>query len=88
MQKVGLSPEESRRAIRRQILLVFFLPLAAAALHLVFAYNIICNILLILGVTDRMLFACLCAATFVLCAAVYYLIYRLTSRTYSRLVRA
>ena len=65
-----------------------FLPLAAAALHLVFAYNIICNILLILGVTDRMLFACLCAATFVLCAAVYYLIYRLTSRTYSRLVRA
>lgn len=88
MQKVGLSREESRRAIRRQILLVFFLPLAAAALHLVFAYNIICNILLIFGVTDRALFAAVCAATFVLCAATYYVIYRLTSRTYSRLVRA
>ena len=88
MQKVGLSRDEAGRAVRRQILLVFFLPLAAAALHMLFAYNIICNILYVLGVTDRVLFAALCCATFLVCAAVYYALYRLTSRTYSRMVRA
>lgn len=39
MQKVGMSDEENRKTIKRQIRLVFALPLAGAVLHTVVGMN-------------------------------------------------
>lgn len=38
MQKVGMSKKEVRQSIRSQVLLVFFLPLIMAVIHLAFAF--------------------------------------------------
>lgn len=88
LQKVGMSRREVRATINKQILLVFFLPLAMAFLHMVFAYNVICNILVIFGMTNRILFLICCLATFLVFALLYLVVYRLTAHTYYRLVSA
>ena len=41
MQKVGLDHREVRRIIHAQVLMVFFLPLAVAGIHIVFAFPIV-----------------------------------------------
>ena len=88
LQKVGMSRKEVRATINKQILLVFFLPLAMAFVHMVFAYNVICNILVIFGMTNRMLFLSCCLTTFLVFALLYLVVYRLTAHTYYRLVGA
>ncbi len=88
LQKVGMSRKEVRATINKQILLVFFLPLAMAFVHMVFAYNVICNILVIFGMTNRMLFLSCCLTTFLVFALLYLVVYRLTAHTYYRLAGA
>ena len=88
MQQVGMSRKEVKRAINKQILLVFFLPLLMAALHMVFAFEIICNMLLVFGMVNRLLFFGCTAVTFLIFAAAYVVVYRITAHTYYRLVEA
>ena len=88
MQQVGMSRKEVKRAINKQILLVFFLPLLMAALHMVFAFEIICNMLLVFGMVNRLLFFGCTAVTFLIFAAAYVVVYRITARTSYRLVEA
>ena len=88
MQQVGMSRKEVKRAINKQILLVFFLPLLMAALHMVFAFEIIYNMLLVFGMVNRLLFFGCTAVTFLIFAAAYVVVYRITARTYYRLVEA
>ncbi len=86
MQKVGMDARMVRAAIRRQILLVFFLPLVLAVVHMGFAYTIIPKILVLFGMSNRMLMFLCTVATVLLFAAVYTVFYTLTARTYYRLV--
>lgn len=88
LQKVGMSKKEVRATINKQILLVFFLPLAMAFVHMAFAYNVICNILVIFGMTDRLLFLVCCLVTFFIFSLLYLFVYRMTAHTYYRLVEA
>lgn len=88
MQQVGMSQKEVKRAINKQILMVFFLPLLMAALHMVFAFEIICNMLLVFGMANRVLFFTCTVCTFLIFAAAYVVVYRITARTYYRLVEA
>lgn len=88
LQKVGMSKKEVRATINKQILLVFFLPLAMAFVHMAFAYNVICNILVFFGMTDRLLFLVCCLVTFFIFSLLYLFVYRMTAHTYYRLVEA
>lgn len=88
LQKVGMSKKEVRATINKQILLVFFLPLAMAFVHMAFAYNVICNILVIFGMTDRLLFLVCCLVTFFIFSLLYLFVYHMTAHTYYRLVEA
>jgi putative ABC transport system permease protein len=88
LQKVGMSRREVRSTIQQQILLVFFLPLGTAAVHTAFAYPIICNLLLLFGMNNRVLFFGCITVVFLVFAAVYTLVYRATAHTYNRLVGA
>ena len=56
MQKVGLSRREVRSSVRRQILMVFFLPLLMAMLHITMAFPMIRRMLLLFGMTNTKLF--------------------------------
>lgn len=86
MQKVGLSRAEIRRSVRSQILLMFFLPLAAAAVHILAAFPIITRLLAALNLTNVGLFAATTAGTLAAFAAVYAAVYLLTSRVYFKIV--
>ena len=86
MQKVGMSHKEVKQSIHSQILLVFFLPLVMAVLHLAFAFPMLEKILLVMGLanTQLILLSTLgCVAVF---ALAYLIIYALTARTYYNIV--
>ena len=87
MQKVGMTEAEVRQTIRSQVLIVFFLPLAAAAMHVAFAFPMIRRILAAFSMTNVTLFAVCTAATFLGFAVIYLLVYLQTSKTYYSIVR-
>lgn len=86
MQKVGMTRDEIRRSINSQVLTVFFLPLLMAGVHLAFAFPLIRKLLLLFGLTNVWLFAAVTVVCFVAFALFYVIIYRLTSRSYFRIV--
>lgn len=86
MQQVGMSRREVGASIRGQILLVFFLPLLAAGLHILAAFPMLCRILELFGLYDVGLFALCTAGTLAVFAAVYALVYGLTARTYEGII--
>ena len=83
---MGLSADEIRASIRSQILLMFFLPLAAAGLHIVMAFPIITRLLSAMNLTNVRLFGTATAVTFGVFAVVYGAVYGLTSRVYLKIV--
>ena len=86
MQKVALSRREVRSSVRRQILMVFFLPLLMAMLHITMAFPMIRRLLLLFGMTNTKLFIGCTAGTVLIFAVVYGLIYLMTARSYYHIV--
>ena len=87
MQQVGMTQGEVKATIQSQIMSVFFLPLLVAACHTAGAFPMTKKILLLFGLSNTELFVLCSAATLVVFALVYYLIYRLTAREYYRIVK-
>ena len=87
MQKVGMSRREVKSTINSQVLLVFFLPLVVAGMHLAFAFPILEKVLHILLLSSTSLFVVCSLVTFGVFAAVYTLIYMATARTYYKIVQ-
>lgn len=88
LQKVGMTPAEVKRTISSQVLSVFFLPLAAACLHIAAAFPMLVRLLRVLSLSNGHLLS-VCTATTILCfALIYACIYALTARAYYHIVRA
>ena len=86
MQKVGMSRREVKGAIRRQILLVFFIPLVMAMVHISMAFPLIRRLLLLFGMVNTKLYVGCTAGTVLAFALVYGLIYSMTARSYYKIV--
>ena len=87
MRKVGMSSREVRSSIRRQILMVFFLPLLMAILHIIMAFPLVKRLLLMLGMANTRLFMMCTAGTILVFAAVYAVIYMITARSYYKILQ-
>ena len=87
MQKVGMTAADIRRSVNSQLLTVFFLPLAGAALHMAFAFPMIRRMLLLFELHNTGLFVATALISFAVLAAVYTLVYKATSNAYYRIVR-
>ena len=87
MQKVGMTAADIRRSVNSQLLTVFFLPLAGAALHMAFAFPMIRRMLLLFELHNTGLFVATVLVSFAVLAAVYTLVYKATSNAYYRIVR-
>lgn len=87
MQKVGMSDAEIRGTIRRQILLVFFLPLAGALLHTAAGLVMVNGLLAALRFFDTGLLIRCCAGVAAVVALLYAGSYVMTAKTYYRIVR-
>lgn len=87
MQKVGLSDEEIRGTIKRQILLVFALPLACAVLHTAAGMNMVIALLAAIGCFEVKLLIGCTAAVCLAFAILYTICYKRTSRAYYHIVK-
>jgi putative ABC transport system permease protein len=87
MQKVGLTKEEIKKTIGNQILTVFFLPLIIAGIHTIVAYPMVKNIMKLFAMaSEQMLLSCI-GIVFAIFALVYVVIYRITAKTYYKIVK-
>ena len=86
MQRVGMTKRDIRESVNAQMLLIFLLPLAAAALHLAFAQPMVWQILQLFGIQNLTLFLGVTGAALLLFALLYCAMYRLTSNAYFRIV--
>lgn len=86
MQKVGMEKKEIRRAVRSQILMVFFLPLAVAIVHIIVAFNVVTKLLAGLGLVNTGLFALCNVVTVLVFAGFYVIVFSITAREYYKIV--
>ena len=87
LQNVGMSHTEVRRSINSQILIVFFMPLVTAGIHVAFDFPFIFRVMTLMNLFDKKLFALCTAGCFLAFTVFYIVVYLLTSRLYYRIVR-
>lgn len=86
MRKVGMSDIEVRKCVNKQLLTVFFAPLLLTGMHLAFAFPMINLILQCFHLFDTFGFGIITCCCYIIFAALYTLVYKLTERTYLKLV--
>lgn len=86
MQKVGMSQQEVKKTIHQQVIMVFSLPLIVALSHVVFAFPMMKQLLLLFEITQSAIFV-KATISVVLCFILLYLVvYSLTAKIYYHLV--
>ena len=86
MEKVGMSNAEVKKSIQSQVRMVFFLPIVTAAIHVAAAFPMLRRLLMMLNLTDTQLMIECMIGTLLVFLAIYYLVFKLTSRTYYKIV--
>ncbi len=86
MRKVGMTDRDIRRSVNSQVLTVFFAPLAAAVLHLCFAYPMLSRMIYLFGVNSRGQLLAVAAISVGVFALGYLIMYKVTSRSYYAIV--
>ncbi len=86
MIKVGMGRSMVKAAINTQVRTVFFLPIAVAVIHLVMAFPMLKIILYVFGFMNTTLFAGCLVATVAVFGVIYFVVFKLTSSSYYRIV--
>lgn len=86
MRKIGMTEEEVKKTVRIQSMLVFFLPLVTAGIHVAFAFPILTKLMSVLFMNNAASFVKWCVIVYAAFAVVYVLIYKLTAKTYYKIV--
>ncbi len=87
MQKVGLSKKEIKSSVNSQILMVFFLPIIVAVIHVSFSFQLINKMISLLGLTNPNLFLIVTMITVAVFILLYSIVYILTSKIYYNIVK-
>lgn len=88
LRKVGMTRKEIRSAINSQVLKVFFLPLVAAGVHMLFAFPMIARMLNVFNFYNVRLFGFVTLIGFAVFGLLYVLFYKITSKSYIAIVGA
>ena len=86
LEKVGMTEKEIKVTIHRQVMMMFFLPVGTAILHMLVASKIIRLFLSCIMIIDKGVFLFGVAVTSILFLVVYTLVYRITSKEYYKIV--
>lgn len=87
MRKVGMSSDEIRSTIRRQVIMVFFLPLLVSVVHISVAFRFMTQLLALMSFENTPLFMLCTAGCILVFALVYGAVYLLTAKAYYRIVK-
>ncbi len=86
MRKVGMTREDIRKSVNSQMLTVFILPIATAALHLGFAFPMVKRLLMLFNLRNVGLMLTVAAVTVLVFGLFYALVYKLTANAYYGIV--
>lgn len=86
MRKIGMTEKEIRNSINSQMLTVFFFPLLAAGIHLIFIFQLIYQMMITMVAQARPLYIKVAVISFILFAIVYTFTYLMTTKTYLKIV--
>ena len=86
MTKVGMGRDVVKAAINTQVRTVFFMPILVAVLHLAMAFPMLKTILFVFGLMNTSLFVSCLVVTTAVFAAIYFIVFQITSRSYYRIV--
>lgn len=86
MKKVGMTSQDIRRSINSQMLIVFFVPIIMAGIHMAFAFPVVDKLLMVFGLFNTGLLIATTAVTVLIFAVIYLIVYRITSNTYYNIV--
>lgn len=86
MEKVGMSSLEVKTSIQSQVRMVFFLPILTAAVHVTAAFPMLRRLLGLLNLTNTGLFIRCLILTILIFTAIYYCVFKITSRSYYKIV--
>ncbi len=87
MKKLGLSDNLIKKTTDSQICLMFYGPLIVAAIHCIVASKIIFRLLGLFGVSDALLYMICLGDVLLIFALIYFVIFKLTSKVYTNIVR-
>lgn len=87
LQEIGLDKSDVKKTINSQIILIFFIPLVLAIIHFIFMIPILKKLLYVITDPQEDLIYLVSLGTIIVILIIYYSIYKLTSRTYYKLVR-
>lgn len=85
MKQVGLDPDGLRKIINSQVRIMFFSPLITALAHILFAYPLIQKLLNSISYSSIDYFIVVLIGCFMIFALIYWIIFKLTARTYYKL---
>ena len=85
LKKIGIDQPMIHQSINRQVLIVFFLPLLTAFLHTALSYNMVSKIVFIFGIKGSIIALTMLAVAGVFMIA-YFLVYKITSREYFKII--
>ncbi|MEE3496804.1 MAG: FtsX-like permease family protein, partial [Butyrivibrio sp.] len=86
LSNAGLSDKEARGVIKSQVMLMFFLPVCTAIIHIIFASNILRLFMAAILIVDTFTFNMAVAIVSLVFLGVYALVYRITSKQYYNIV--
>ena len=86
MQKVGMSDEEIRRTIGKQVRVVFLLPLIGAIIHTIVGMHMVLELLAVIGFYQSEFILLCTACVCVLFTLIYIFSYGRTAKAYYRIV--
>lgn len=86
MQQVGLNRTQIKQTVSSQLLVVFFLPLLAAVIHVAFDFKLIVLLLTLFSIKNTELTFWCTAVSVLLFICIYSVVYGATARAYYRIV--
>lgn len=87
LQKVGMSHKEVKSTIRRQVLIVFFVPLVMAFIHMAFAFRVINKLLFLLNFSNTKLFLTCVILVLIVFSIFYAFVFGITSKEYYKIIK-
>lgn len=88
LANVGLTEKEAKKSIQTQVMLLFFLPVGAAIVHMIVASNVVRLFLRMMLIVDTFTFNMAIAVVCMIFLVVYALVYKVTSKEYYKIVNA
>ena len=88
LANVGLTKAEAKKSIQTQVMILFFLPVGVAIMHMIVASSIVRLFLRMMLIVDAFTFNMAIAVVCLIFLAVYALVYKITSKEYYKIVNA